>query len=267
MKAASLSFEAVSWTPIRGAAPVLKPTSFQLAPGRVLGVVGANGAGKSTLLRMIYRFLRPSTGSVRLDGLDIWALPARDVACKVSAVLQEQPSDFGLNVQQMIELGRIPHAGRSFGPSMFDEGLIADIVSRLDLSAFVGRRFSTLSGGERQRVMVGRALAQEPALLVLDEPTNHLDIRHQLEILRMIEGLEITVVTSLHDLNLAGCVCDDILLLDQGRMVGFGSPERVLHDAAVSSVFRVDARRERLSPSNLQHLTYRLETKERHPCA
>lgn len=139
-----------------------------------------------------------------------------------------------------------------------DRAIVADALDRLDLSGFANRHLGTLSGGERQRVMVARALAQEPRLLILDEPTNHLDIRHQLEVLALIRGLPLTIVTSLHDLNMAADVCDDVLLLQGGRPLGFGPPEIVFTEGAVSDAFRVTARREHLAPSNTKHLTFHL---------
>jgi len=131
-------------------------------------------------------------------------------------------------------------------------------MQRLDLLHLANRHLGTLSGGERQRVMVARALAQQPGLLILDEPTNHLDIRHQLEVLDLIRTLPLTIVTSLHDLNLAAEVCDDVLLMEQGKPIGFGTPSDVLSEAAVSSAFGVDARRETLMPSDRHHLTFHL---------
>ena len=118
------------------------------------------------------------------------------------------------------------------------------------------RYLGTLSGGERQRVMVARALAQEPKLLILDEPTNHLDIKHQLEVLDLIQNLSITIVTSLHDLNLATSVCDQILLLKCGQTVGYGKAHEVLSEKAVSDAFQVGAQKEVLQPSNTEFLTF-----------
>lgn len=258
---ASLELRGVSWAPRGGRAAVLHEVSLTLHPGRVLGVVGPNGAGKTTLLRLLYRFQRPATGQVLVDGDDIWQLSARGVAQKVAAVLQEQPTDFALTVREIVALGRTPHR-RGFGGSggAGDTRIIDAALDRLDLHGFAHRHLGTLSGGERQRVMVARALAQEPRLLILDEPTNHLDIRHQLEILRLIRDLPLTIVTSLHDLNMAAGACDDILLLQSGRALGFGTPEQVLSEAAVSDAFQVHARREQLAPSNTDHLTFHLST-------
>ncbi|MEM8732429.1 MAG: ABC transporter ATP-binding protein [Pseudomonadota bacterium] len=256
---AALDLMEVSWTPGGSGAPALQSTSLSLAPGRVLGVVGPNGAGKTTLLRLLYRFHRPASGKVCVDGQDIWTRPARAVAQSVAAVLQEQPTDFALSVREIVALGRTPHR-RGFGgsPGARDRLIIDAALERLDLHGFADRHLATLSGGERQRVMVARALAQEPRLLILDEPTNHLDIRHQLEVLDLIRDLPLTIVTSLHDLNMAAAVCDDLLLLQGGRALGFGPPAHVLSERAVSGAFRVSARRERLAPSERDHLTFHL---------
>jgi len=257
MSAAALSAQGVSWTPRKRGAPILHPTSFDLAPGRVLGVVGPNGAGKSTLLRLLYRFHAPSTGRVLLNDCDLWDLTAREAARLVAAVLQEQPTDFALSVREIVTLGRTPHR-KGFGDGARDAQIVSDAMERLSLGALEKRHLGTLSGGERQRVMVARALAQEPRLLILDEPTNHLDIRHQLEVLALIRDLPLTIVTSLHDLNLAARVCDDVLLLKSGHPQGFGPAADVLSERAVSDAFGVTARSETLTPSGDRHFTYHL---------
>ncbi|WP_420011188.1 ABC transporter ATP-binding protein [Tateyamaria sp.] len=262
MTAASLSVKDLSWSPKRGGDTLLHRTSFDLGAGRVLGIVGPNGAGKTTLLRMLYRFHRPATGTICVDGDDIWSLSARAVAQRVAAVLQEQPSDFALTVAEIVALGRTPHRqGFGGGAGATDAEIVHNALQQLDLHWLADRHLETLSGGERQRVMVARALAQEPRLLILDEPTNHLDIRHQLEVIDLIRGLPLTIVTSLHDLNLAAGVCDDVLLMRSGHPIGFGPPSQVLSEAAVSDAFRVEARREQLMPSNADHLTFHLSTK------
>ncbi len=257
--AAHLKVENACWSVPKCKQRVLHPVSFELTPGRVLGVVGPNGAGKSTLLRLLYRFHAPSEGTVEIDGTDIWTLSAREAAQSVAAVLQEQPTDFALNVREIVALGRTPHL-RGFGgmSGAKDAAITQDALDRLELSRFAHRRLGTLSGGERQRVMVARALAQEPRLLILDEPTNHLDIRHQLEVLALIRDLPLTIVTSLHDLNMAASVCDDVLMIQGGHPLGFGPPHSVLTEDNVSTAFCVTARQERLAPSDTNHLTFQL---------
>ena len=257
--AAHLSVEGASWSEPKSKRTILKPISFDLAPGGVLGVVGPNGAGKSTLLRLLYRYHAPTIGVVKVDGVDIWSVPARKAAQTVAAVLQEQPTDFALTVREIVALGRTPHRkGFGGGAGAWDKAIVQDALDQLGLAHFASRQLGTLSGGERQRVMVARALAQEPRLLILDEPTNHLDMRHQLEVLALIRELPLTIVTSLHDLNMATAVCDQVLMLQGGAPLRFGTPQTVLTESAVSQVFQVTARQERLAPSETKHLTFHL---------
>ena len=196
---------------------------------------------------------------MEVDNTDIWSISAKEAARIVAAVLQEQPADFGLTVREIVALGRTPYR-KLFGglTSTRDEEVLQGVLDQLGLNDFSNRQLKTLSGGERQRVMVARALAQEPKLLILDEPTNHLDIRHQLEVLTLLRDLPLTVVTSLHDLNFADQFCDEVLLLKAGRPLGFGSSETVFTELAVSEAFCVTARQEKLFPSNTQHMTFHL---------
>jgi iron complex transport system ATP-binding protein len=258
MRAAALEVNGVSWVPKKSTQPVLHPTTFNLAAGRVLGVVGPNGAGKSTLLRLLYRFQQPKTGHVRVDGQDIWAMPARDAAKRIAAVLQEQAFAFGLTVRETVRLGRTPHRSGFKHSGAGDEKVVDNVLDFLNLHPLANRDFGTLSGGERQRVMVARALAQEPQVLILDEPTNHLDVRHQLEVMSLIQNLGLTIVVSLHDLNMAAGICDDVLILKDGHPQGFGPPHFLLTDTLVSNTFRVDARREHLTPSGASHFSFTL---------
>jgi iron complex transport system ATP-binding protein len=257
MSGAALSVKNVGWRPGRGRT-LLEEVSFDLAPGKVLGIAGANGAGKSTLLRLLYRFHRPVEGTVYLDGRDLWHMSARETARKVAAVLQEQPTDFALSVREIVALGRRPHGSGFAGGGRRDAELVDDALERMGLLDFSGRSFGTLSGGERQRVMVARALAQEPQLLVLDEPTNHLDIRHQLEIAALIGSLDITIVTSLHDLNLAAQLCDQVLLLHRGRQVAHGRPDEVLTSAHIEHAYSVRVSRQECAPGRTPHLSFHL---------
>ena len=196
---------------------------------------------------------------MEVDNTDIWSISAKEAARTVAAVLQEQPADFGLTVREIVALGRTPDR-KLFGglTSTRDEEVLQGVLDQLGLNDFSNRQLKTLSGGERQRVMVARALAQEPKLLILDEPTNHLDIRHQLEVLTLLRDLPLTVVTSLHDLNFADQFCDEVLLLKAGRPLGFGSSETVFTELAVSEAYCVTARREKLFPSDTQHMTFHL---------
>jgi iron complex transport system ATP-binding protein len=238
----------VFWGP-KGRPDILSDISFAVPEGQILAICGANGAGKTSLLRLIYRHTAPDRGTVRLLGRDLWLMSAPEVARSLAAVLQEQPGEFSLTVRQIVALGRLPHR-RGWGaglatPDGADAAQVRAALDRLDLTPLANRAFATLSGGERQRVMVARALAQEPRVIVLDEPTNHLDIRHQLELLALLRGLGLTVITTLHDLTLAAGFADRVLVLHQGRLLADGPPDTALTETTLSTAFRVQARIDR----------------------
>jgi len=199
-------------------------------------------------------------GTVEIGGKDIWEMTARDTAKKVAVVLQEHPTNFGLTVREIVALGRTPHhIGFGGGNGGRDEQVVEAALQRMEVRTFSNRSLGTLSGGERQRVMVARALAQEPSILVLDEPTNHLDIRHQLEILELIKDLPLTIISSLHDLNMAADTCDEVAILKDGRLLGVGTPKTVFSADAISRTFEVTASYERLAPSDKNLLTFNLK--------
>ena len=257
---ASVSVKNVSLSLRRNNHNILNEINFDLSPGRVLGIVGPNGAGKSTLLRLLYRYHKPTIGTVEIGGKDIWEMTARDTAKKVAVVLQEHPTDFGLTVRELVALGRTPHhIGFGGGNGGRDEQVVEAALQRMEVRTFSNRSLGTLSGGERQRVMVARALAQEPSILVLDEPTNHLDIRHQLEILELIKDLPLTIISSLHDLNMAADTCDEVAILKDGHLLDIGTPEAVFSADAISGTFEVAASYERLAPSDKNLLTFNLK--------
>lgn len=235
----------VSWGPASGP-DILCDISFSVPQGQVVAICGANGAGKSSLLRLIYRHQTPRRGTVRLLGRDLWQMRATEAAQLVAAVLQEQPADFALTVRQIVALGRLPHRkGWGAGlatPGSSDAAIISAAIARMDLSSLADRLFGTLSGGERQRVIVARALAQEPRVIVLDEPTNHLDIRHQLELLALLKGLGLTVIATLHDLTLAAEFAERVLILREGRILADGPPVKALTADTLERAFRVKAR-------------------------
>ena len=258
-KGLGITVDDVSWSVKQKKQKILYPLSFELSPGKILGVVGPNGAGKSTLLRLLYRYYKPTTGKVKINGVDIWELTSRQVACSIATVLQENSSDFSLTVMEIVTLGRTPYSKwLSNSNSENDKKIVQSSIDRLSLNKFENRHLNTLSGGERQRVMIARALAQEPDILILDEPTNHLDIRQQLEILNLLKDLSITVITSLHDLNMARSNCDEILLLKDGCALGFGNPNLILSESNISEAFRVKACHELLTPSNTKQITFHL---------
>lgn len=210
---------------------VLRDVSVQVAAGAWVAVIGPNGAGKSTLLHAVCG-LTPFTGRVVLDGVDLQRLGRRTRAARVALVPQTPVVPPGMRVVDYVLLGRTPHQGALAAQSAADLAVVHRVLEQLDLLRFAHRRLTTLSGGERQRVFLARALAQEPGLLLLDEPTAALDIGHQIEVLTLVDALRhdlgLTVMSSLHDLTLAGRYPDVVVLLAEGRVVATGTPAEVL---------------------------------------
>ena len=239
-RGASLTVSSLNWGP-RSDLLLVRDVSFSLGAGDRLAIVGPNGAGKTSLLRCLYRAVAPLKGKVEINGCDIRKLSAQAAARRVAVVLQEMPADFPFTVLDVTMMGRIPRRRGLTGWRDEDRAQVAHCLEHLDLTAMANRQFTTLSGGEKQRVLVARALAQEPDIIILDEPTNHLDIRHQLEILHLLAGLKLTIVTTLHDINLAGTFATHVGLMRDGRMAGFGRPDEVLTPHAISTAFGVSA--------------------------
>ncbi|MGM1060490.1 ABC transporter ATP-binding protein [Saccharothrix sp. Mg75] len=216
---------------------ILRGVDVRVGGGEVHGIVGPNGSGKSTALRCVYRALAPSGGAVLLDGRDIAGQRVADTARRLAALTQDSHVEFDFTAAEVVAMGRLPHrTGREE-----DARVAADALSRVDAAHLAHRSFLTLSGGERQRVLIARALAQRPEVLVLDEPTNHLDISHQLAVLGLVRGLGVTVLAVLHDLNLAAAHCDRLHVLAEGRVVRSGTPAEVLTPDLLAEVFRVRA--------------------------
>ncbi|MBL1287292.1 ABC transporter ATP-binding protein [Streptomyces sp. For3] len=224
-------------------ARLVEDVTLRAGSGQVVGLVGPNGSGKSTLLRCVYRALRPSAGSVRVGGDDLRAMTARESARRLAALPQEVAAEFDFTVAEIVAMGRQPHQGAVARATDEDRRICATALEDVGAGHLAGRGFLTLSGGEKQRVLIARAFAQQPQVLVLDEPTNHLDIAQQLEVLALVRGSGLTVLTALHDLNLAALHCDLLHVIDAGRIVASGAPHDVLTPELLAGVFGVRAHR------------------------
>ncbi len=231
---------------------------LDVAAGEWVCILGPNGAGKSTTARAIAG-LCAHAGTVTIEGVDAATLRPRDRARLLALVPQNPVIPAGMTVEDYLILGRTPYLGRFGIESDADLRVVDDVVRRLDLDAFRRRRLESLSGGERQRAVLGRALVQDAPVLVLDEPTSALDIGHQQEVLDLVDELRaersLTVLSTMHDLTLAGQYADRLVLLARGRIVAdgpavdvldadvlrthFGVNVRVLHDEAGISVLPV----------------------------
>lgn len=220
---------------------VVRGVSFSLKEGTFLGVIGPNGAGKTTLFKAISKVLKPMSGRIEYHGRDLSEISALDLAREVAVLPQLLEVPFSFSVEEFVAMGRYPHLGRFHLPKRHDLGAIRDAMDMAEVSHLAKRRIKNLSGGERQRVLFAQALAQEPKLMLLDEPVSHLDIKHQVELLDLLRRLDkegLTVIVTLHDLNLAGEYCDELLLLDEGLICAKGSPKEVLTYQIIEKVYK-----------------------------
>lgn len=224
---------------------VLDGVSLEVSRGSVVGLLGPNGSGKTTLLRTLSGVLVPASGSVRLEGRALGELTRRDLASRIAVVPQETRATFDFSVLEMVLMGRYPHLGpfELEGPADLEiarQALVATGTLPLE-----DRPFATLSGGEKQRVVIAAALAQASDVLLLDEPTAALDLQYQLEILAVLKRLNAergtTLVVSTHDLNLAASLCEQIVMLKEGRVLAHGDTSSTLTAANIRALYGVQA--------------------------
>jgi iron complex transport system ATP-binding protein len=220
--------------------PVLHGVSCSVQAAGWLALIGPNGAGKTTLLRAAAGLV-PHRGTIQVDGTDLGSLRARARARLIAYVPQTPVLPPDMTVREYVLLGRTPHLGYLSGPGRRDREKAAEASDRLDVARLADRRLGSLSGGERQRVLLARALAQEPQVLLLDEPTSDLDIGHQQQVLELVDGLRrsrgVTVVSTLHDLTSAGQYAGELVLLHGGRIEAAGTAVAVLTEDLIARVY------------------------------
>jgi len=219
----------------------LAATSFEAKRQEIVAVLGPNASGKSTLLRLLAGVVGPLSGRIEIDGVSMNALDARTRAQRIALVQQESELLFPLRVWEFVLQGRYPYGRRLRFESEKDSLLTGNALSQVGADALAGRWMNELSGGEKQRVILARALAQEPSLLLLDEPTQHLDVGGKVELLRRLRKLadehRYTVVVVTHELNLAAEFSDLIVLLHKGRCLRVGSPAEVYERDLLQEIF------------------------------
>ncbi|MBO9096918.1 MULTISPECIES: ABC transporter ATP-binding protein [unclassified Rhizobium] len=250
----SIAAENLIWS--IGRKTILDGISFSARSGKMLGLLGPNGSGKTSLLRLLAGLKKPDTGQVTLGGQDIGTVSRRNIAQRVAFVEQHATTNAGLRVIDVVKLGRFPHRSMFSGWSIADEEAVEAALARTGMGEKRQDRWHSLSGGERQRTQIARALAQSPKELILDEPTNHLDIQHQIGLLRLVSSLPMTSIIALHDLNHAAMFCDELIVLERGKVVASGTPEEVLTETLLRDVFSVDARVELSSHTQRPHIHY-----------
>ncbi len=223
-----------------GGQAILRDVEVTVRRGEVVGLVGPNGAGKSTLLRVVTGMLRPSAGTVAIEGDALGALSRRDLAMRVAVVQQLPEAPATMRVRDLVVLGRHPHLGLLARESRHDFEIVAEAMRRAGCDRFADRELGSLSGGERRRAFIARALAQEAPLLLLDEPTSNLDAHAQVEILELVAELAASgsgVLLIVHDLTLAAAYCNRVVLLDRGEVVADGPPSEVVTPEHVRRVY------------------------------
>ena len=241
-----------------GSKTILHDVSLDIRDKEFVGIIGPNGSGKSTFLKCLYRILQPNHGKIFFDGTELSDLSHRDTALKMAVVAQHSTVNFDFSVLEMVLMGRSPYKGLLDRDKIDDYEIARHALAQVGLSDFESRNFNTLSGGEQQRVILARALAQRTECLVLDEPTNHLDIKYQLELMTIVKRLDATVVSAIHDLNLAAIYCDRLIALKDGSVVCTGTPYEVLTEDTIRHIYGVSATVQTL-PNGRLNIIYNME--------
>lgn len=223
---------------------ILDGISLEMQDKEILGIIGPNGTGKTTFIKCINNILRPQTGEVILNDRRIGELEQEEIAKLIAYVPQYTNSFFSMTVIDMVMMGRVPYTRNSY--SAKDKEIVFDIIKKMDLEKFAFRNITQMSGGERQRVFIARALAQQPQLIILDEPTSSLDLHNQLFILHIISALvkenDVSIIMTIHDLNLASMFCDKLLMLKDAHVFGYGKAQHVLTEDNITKMYNVNTK-------------------------
>jgi iron complex transport system ATP-binding protein len=219
----------------------LGPVSFEAHHRELVAILGPNASGKSTLLKLLAGLMKPLAGRIEVDGEEVSAMELRTRAQRIALVAQESELLFPLRVWEYVLQGRYPYGRRLRFESAEDCLMAGNALAQVGADALRDRWMDQLSGGEKQRVILARAMAQQPSLLLLDEPTQHLDIGGKVELLRRLRKLadenRYTVIVVTHELNLAAEFSDRIALLHKGKCLGIGSPDEVYQPEILEEVF------------------------------
>lgn len=225
--------------------PVLENIDLEVRKGEIIGILGPNGCGKTTLLKLLNRNLHPRSGRILMEDQDLEDISKRRIARHIAVVPQSNEIRFAFSVRDIVSMGRMPFLDRFQGESSEDLRIVEEAMEKTNIADFADRLINTMSGGERQRVIIARALAQRPEVILLDEPTLHLDINHQFEVLDLVKRLSeeegLTVIIVSHDLPMVVKYCDRMVLIHDHRVHALGTPEEVLTTENMRTVFNIDA--------------------------
>lgn len=226
----------------------LQDIDWSISAGEFWGVIGPNGSGKSTLLSLLSGVEAPDRGEISLAGRSLSSYGRKDLSRKLAVLQQDGLPPIAYTVREVIEMGRFAYQDwRGREKQGGAEELLRRIMKRLELEELAHRPLSSLSGGQRQRAALAKVMAQQPEIVLLDEPTTYLDIRYQMQFMDLIAGWQreegLTVVSVMHDLNLASLYCDRLLVLNGGRIAGQGAPGDILVPETLEGVFHVKSYR------------------------
>lgn len=225
--------------------PILNGITFSVPQGTVTGMLGPNGAGKTTLLRHLSGYYKPDAGTVFINGVDIVKLKPRERARMIGLVPQDAVNSLGFSVYEMVMMGRSPYMDFFGNEKEEDRRVVEECLKICGVYELKDRRMDEISGGEAQRVLIARALAQQPEIMLLDEPVSHLDIKYQLDIMGLVRELShrgMTVVSIVHDLNIALNFCDRAILIKNGTVIAEGEIEKVVSSENIYETYGVKAK-------------------------
>jgi iron complex transport system ATP-binding protein len=234
----------LTWTPSRGRAAVLDNVSVTFDKGRFYGILGPNGAGKTSLIRQILGLTRPDSGDVFLDGRGVTDFSRTELSLILSFLPQAYHRDADFTVYEVVSMGREPYLGYLGQPGEKDRKLIDEALEYVKCSELKDKKITTLSGGELQRVMLARSFAQDTPWIILDEPVSSLDVKHQLELMHMLESLcsqkGKTIIAILHDINLAAHFCSDMFFMKNGSIMYTGRTTDVLTPDILRDIYETE---------------------------
>ncbi|MBN2060174.1 MAG: ABC transporter ATP-binding protein [Deltaproteobacteria bacterium] len=240
---------------------VLRDIDINVNRGEILGILGPNGSGKSSLLKIMDGILKPQEGEIRLRDRKLNNLGRSAIAREVAMVSQENHFRFSFSALEVVLMGRFPHLGRLEFEGKKDLEIVMDSLKATHASDLAERSIHELSGGERQRVLLARAMAQEPNLILLDEPTSFLDLKFKREIFRLIANLTVEkglgVVVVSHDIDLVSQYCCRLLMLKQGRIFALGEPDEVITGSNIEAVYECPVMIDRNPASGRPRVTIR----------
>lgn len=232
--------------------------NFAVDKSEIISIIGPNGSGKSTLLKSLGRLLKPTRGTVLLEGKDIQAMKPGDVARKMSILPQSSTAPTDMTVYDLVCYGRMPHQGLFASPTAVDEDKIEEALAETNISHMRYRRLDTLSGGERQRAWLAMAIAQNPEILLLDEPTTYLDVKHQLDLMNLVYKLHqtknITVIMVLHDLNHAARYSHRLVAVKHGKIFADGLVQDVFTEPILRDLYDVETSVMTMKQNNEEYL-------------